>query len=97
MNRITDGVWPELPSTAQFASPGQYGFLLLSDSWLESQGVGEAQRAVYVQDGPKWPVSAGGPRILRHVLRHALTSLPISEATQETIAKALMEVDLLQG
>lgn len=55
-------VWPDLPSTAQLATQGQYGFLFLSDLWAEDNNLSPATLAEgATEPGNKWPFGGDGP------------------------------------
>ncbi|GMU06380.1 hypothetical protein [Corallococcus caeni] len=55
-------VWPDLPSTAQLADAGQYGFLFLSDLWAEDNNLSPATLAeAYAEPGNKWPFGGDAP------------------------------------
>jgi hypothetical protein len=55
-------VWPDLPSTAQLAGNGQYGFLFLSDLWAEDNNLSPATLAEgYTEPGNKWPFGGDAP------------------------------------
>src|SRR5512133_300434 len=53
---VSELVWPVLPSTAQMAKTGQYGFLLLSAAWADAEGV---NRHVFAENGTKFPPAGG--------------------------------------
>lgn len=54
--QATQLVWPELPSTVIHAKENQYAFLMLSDTWAESEDI---DPALYAEGGGKWPFVAG--------------------------------------
>lgn len=89
-------VWPELPTTAQFAQPNQCAYLLLTATFMKNRA--HALPADYAEPGGKWPIGAGnkllggaGPepkaqaRVLRAVasLLNALADPPGADDDEE--------------
>ncbi len=55
-------VWLGLPSTVMGAKPNQYAFLMLSDAWANSEGLGQdmstSRPYPFAEGGGKWPFGA---------------------------------------
>ncbi|MBZ4416192.1 hypothetical protein [Myxococcus sp. RHSTA-1-4] len=65
-----DLVWSDLPSTVQFAtSDAPYGYLLLSDKWVDAQSATlNVDLQKYIEGGGKWPIGAGAEGLRKLIM-----------------------------